>query len=46
MFICLTVKAQTDKGLIRLGNKEFKNGNYSEKEKKEAFATKLLFLRI
>ena len=32
MFICLTINAQTDKGLIRLGNKEFKNGNYSEAE--------------
>lgn len=31
-FICLTTKAQTDKGLIRHGNKEFKNGNYSEAE--------------
>ena len=32
MLICLTVNAQTDKGLIRHGNKEFKNGNYSEAE--------------
>ena len=32
MLICLTSNAQTDKGLIRHGNKEFKNGNYSEAE--------------
>ena len=32
MFICLTTNAQTDKGFIRHGNKEFKNGNYSEAE--------------
>ena len=32
MFICLTINAQTDKGFIRHGNKEFKNGNYSEAE--------------
>ena len=31
-FLSLTSKAQTDKGLIRHGNKEFKNGNYSEAE--------------
>ncbi len=31
-FVCLTTKAQTDKGHIRHGNKEFKNGNYSEAE--------------
>ena len=30
--LCLTSRAQTDKGLIRHGNKEFKNGNYSEAE--------------
>ena len=32
MLICLTVNAQTDKGFIRHGNSEFKNGNYSEAE--------------
>ena len=32
MLICLTINAQTDKGFIRHGNKEFKNGNYSEAE--------------
>ena len=32
MLICLTTKAQTDKGLIRHGNTEFKNGNFSEAE--------------
>lgn len=32
MLIGLTSNAQTDKGLIRQGNKEFKNGNYSEAE--------------
>jgi tetratricopeptide (TPR) repeat protein len=31
-FICLTSEAQTDKGHIRHGNREFKNGNYSEAE--------------
>ena len=30
--IWLSSKAQTDKGLIRHGNKEYKNGNYSEAE--------------
>ena len=32
MLICLTTNAQTDKGLIRHGNAEFKNGNFSEAE--------------
>ncbi len=32
MLICLTTNAQTDKGFIRHGNNEFKNGNYSEAE--------------
>ena len=32
MLICLTANAQTDKGLIRHGNSEFKNGNFSEAE--------------
>ena len=32
MLICLTTNAQTDKGLIRHGNTEFKNGNFSEAE--------------
>ena len=32
MLICLTTNAQTDKGLIRHGNNEFKNGNFSEAE--------------
>jgi tetratricopeptide (TPR) repeat protein len=32
MLICLTTKAQTDKGFIRHGNAEFKNGNFSEAE--------------
>ena len=32
MLICLTTNAQTDKGLIRHGNSEFKNGNFSEAE--------------
>ena len=31
-FVCLTSEAQTDKGHIRHGNREFKNGNYSEAE--------------
>ena len=31
-FISMNANAQTDKGLIRLGNKDFKNGNYSEAE--------------
>ncbi|MBR4155364.1 MAG: tetratricopeptide repeat protein, partial [Bacteroidales bacterium] len=30
--ISLNANAQTDKGHIRLGNKDFKNGNYSEAE--------------
>ena len=30
--ICLSSNAQTDKGLIRQGNKDFKNNNYSEAE--------------
>ena len=32
MLICLATNAQTDKGLIRHGNSEFKNGNFSEAE--------------
>ena len=32
MLICLTTNAQTDKGFIRHGNSEFKNGNFSEAE--------------
>ncbi|MBO5958017.1 MAG: tetratricopeptide repeat protein [Bacteroidales bacterium] len=32
MLICLATNAQTDKGLIRHGNAEFKNGNFSEAE--------------
>ena len=32
MLICLATTAQTDKGLIRHGNSEFKNGNFSEAE--------------
>ena len=32
MLICMATNAQTDKGLIRHGNNEFKNGNFSEAE--------------
>ena len=32
MLICTATNAQTDKGLIRHGNNEFKNGNFSEAE--------------
>lgn len=31
---CLSANAQTDKGLIRQGNKDFKNSNYTEAEVK------------
>ena len=31
-FLCLTANAQTDKGHIRLGNRDFKKGNYSDAE--------------
>lgn len=32
MTFCLSINAQTDKGYIRQGNKDFENGNYSEAE--------------
>ena len=32
MLFCMVTNAQTDKGLIRHGNNEFKNGNFSEAE--------------
>ena len=31
-FLSLTANAQTDKGFIRQGNKDFKNGNFTEAE--------------
>ena len=30
LLLCLTTNAQTDKGFIRQGNRDFKNGNFAE----------------